>query len=79
MKTISFFTDDIAIIPHTATDARHLSRPVTIREFANGEPVALYELENGEYLVKCSQQFGQQDGVPVLRLGPDRFMEGPEA
>lgn len=64
MKAILFFTDDIAIVPHTATEARHLSRPVTIREFANGEPVALYELENGEYLA---------------RVGRERFIEGPEA
>lgn len=69
MKAIPFFTDDIAIIPHSATLAEHLGKPITIREFAGGRPVSLYELENGELraVVRMPGQGGMDD-----------FVEGPE-
>lgn len=63
MRPIMFFSDEISIRPHTATRASHLSRPVTIREFAAGGQVRLFET-GGE--------------MHVERLGGG-FMTGPEA
>jgi len=68
MKPIPFFLDTITLLPHTATAAHHIGRPVSIREFANGEPVGLYLLENGEYLVQSKAHL----------VGPGRFIEGKE-
>lgn len=62
MKAIPFFDSGIRIIPHSATQEKHLSRVVSIEDFANGEPVSLYENENGELL--CRNQ------------NNDRFIEG---
>lgn len=69
MKRVSFFVDTIKIIPHSATNGNHLSRPVSIREFADGEPVRLLETENGELL--CEKGAGGTPGY--------KFIEGPEA
>ena len=53
LKAIPFFSDDIVIIPHTATNAKHIGRKVTIKKFAKNKPVSLSRiLENGEYLVE---------------------------
>lgn len=65
LTSIPFFTDDIAIRPHTATDGDLIGHRVTIARFAKGRPVALRKRDdNGEYVVACA--------------GGD-FMEGPEA
>lgn len=67
LKPVTFFSDAITIKPHTATDAANLDRPVSVREFAGGDPVSLYEINNGEYvLVRATGQ-----------RSPD-FIEGPE-
>lgn len=63
MKAVPFFTDDIKIIPHSATHSAHLARPVSIAEFSQGLRVSLYEQENGELYAR------RQDGW---------FIEGPE-
>ena len=60
---IPFFSDEIKVNPHSATDAKHLCRPISLREFSQGQPVALYEHENGELLA---------------RLKSGQFIEGPE-
>tara|TARA_B100002049_G_scaffold93692_1_gene69264 strand:- start:183 stop:398 length:216 start_codon:yes stop_codon:yes gene_type:complete len=71
MKPIKFFTDDIEIVPHSATDAAHLNRRVSINEFAQGHPVALYETDDGELL--CQRRpFGKHEQCPA-------FIEGPGA
>ena len=50
---ISFFMDNITINPHTASRAKHLCVPVSIAEFAAGEPVTLMrEDSTGEYVVR---------------------------
>lgn len=64
MKVVPFFSDEIVITPHTATNVNHVYTRVSIREFAAGEPVSLYELENGELLA---------------RKANGQFIEGPEA
>lgn len=63
MKTIPFYSDEIKIKPHSATDAKHLCRSISLREFSQGQPVSLYEHENGELLA---------------RLKDGKFIEGPE-
>lgn len=63
MKSIPIFSDEIVIVPHSATLAAHLDRPVTLREFAAGDLLSLYELENKELLAR------RPDGS---------FIEGPE-
>lgn len=64
MKAVPFFTDDIKITPHTATHKAHIDRQVSIAEFSQGQRVSLYELQNGDLLV---------------RLTNGTFIEGPEA
>lgn len=64
VRSISFFDDSITIRPHTASLARHLAKPVSVRGFADGGPVSLSLIEEtGDYLVT------RPDGT---------FMEGPE-
>jgi hypothetical protein len=66
LTPVAFFSDEITLIPHTATEASHIGRPVSIREFARGGPVSLYKRDdNGEYVVS--------------RYKHNTFMEGPEA
>ena len=65
---INFFDDHIRIDATDATLRHHLG-PVTILEFANGEPVSLNVCEEtGEFLVQCG------------RMGEKgyRFMQGRE-
>lgn len=55
MKTIPFFSDKIKIAVTTASDENWLyGEPVSIRTFAGPCRVGLYELDNGELLVKRS-------------------------
>lgn len=62
--SIPFFVDTITIVPHSASKAEHLDRPISIQEFSQGQPVSLYEIEGtNEWIVKL------QDGT---------FIEGPE-
>lgn len=70
-RSITFFSPEITIIPHTASDAKYLDRPVSIQEFAGNAPVCLEQIESannpamvGEYIVK---NFKTQE-----------FMQGPE-
>ncbi len=71
-KSIAFFSNEITIIPHTASDGKYLDRPVSIQEFAGNAPVCLEQIESannpamiGEYIVR---NFKTQE-----------FMQGPEA
>ena len=72
LTPVMFFSDQIKIVPHTATEARHIGRPVSIREFAKGGIVSLAKRDdNGEYIVKrWNKRGGYRDGT---------FIEGPEA
>lgn len=67
MKSISFFSDQIEIIPHTATNEWHLRRVVTVAEFANGEPVSLYELGNDQLLLRTADGRRFIEGRPSAR------------
>ena|SRR3990167_699938 len=68
-KSIAFFSDAITIIPHSASSPwfpafQWLDHEVSIREFANGEPCTLEQVEEtGDYIV---------------RLADGSFMQGPE-
>jgi hypothetical protein len=65
MKAVSFFTDDIKIIAHTATHADDIGKPISVREFAQGQPVSLYTMHNGDLM--------------LIRNDAHRtFIEGPE-
>lgn len=65
MKAVPYFSDDIKIIAHTATHAEHIGKPVSVREFANGQPVSLYTMHNGDLM--------------LIRNDAQRtFIEGPE-
>lgn len=50
LTPIAFWTDDIRLRVHTATEQRFVGRDVTLREFAAEEPVALYETSDGELI-----------------------------
>ena len=68
MTPIPFFTDTITIVPHTASDASRIGRPITIREFVGERRCGLFQLETGDLLCRVV------DGSPGY--GP--FIEGPE-
>lgn len=68
MKAINFFADSIKIRAHSATLAGDLDRPISLADFANGRPLALYQMENGD--LRAEVRLGA--GVPTC------FIEGPE-
>lgn len=50
--SIMFFSDEIEIDAHSASNAWHLGH-ISIREFADGDPVKLSQcVETNEYLVE---------------------------
>lgn len=52
LKAVPFFSDAIELDVHTAKYRHHMGH-TSIREFADGQPVSLYEVEEtGEYLAK---------------------------
>lgn len=56
-QKLPFFSDEIQIRPHTATDAAYLDRWVSIRQFAHGAPVSLsYCEETAEFLVESGRR-----------------------
>ncbi len=61
---ISFFDTQLAIRPHSATQAKYLDKRVTMQRFANGEPISLYKRDdNGEFI--------------AMRGRAREFIEGP--
>lgn len=70
LKSVPFFSDAIILRPHTATDAAHLGRKVTLREFAGADRMRLYVIDDGGELLA---EVGDA-GCPGYR-----FMQGPES
>lgn len=77
MKMIPFFTDEIAITPHSVSpDLAHLiGKPTTLAEFqaaTNAPSIALYELPCGELyaVAKRTPSAGHQ---PFFIEGPDAY------
>lgn len=57
-KSIPFFSDEIVIRPHAATEREHLDRPITIQRFSGGLPVSLSENEEtGALRAECAIGF----------------------
>ena len=52
MKPITVFDTNITIRAFSASNQEHIGRTVTIKEFAEGDPVGLFELPDGELLCK---------------------------
>jgi len=68
LTSIPFFSDEIKILPHTASRAFYLDRPTTIREFVGSRTCSLQRRDdNGEYIVIACPNTGHME-----------FMEGPE-
>lgn len=64
LQSVMLFTDDIRVRPYESTEPGLIGRPVSIHEFAQGQPVSLErEVSTGELLVKGAH---------------GRFMFGPE-
>lgn len=63
-QSIPFFSDEIIIVPHTASLAKHIGVPVSIRGFSKGRP--------------CSLEQVQETGEYIVRLQNGDFMHGPE-
>ena len=83
-KTISFFSDEITIRPHSASKAEWLERAVTLREFAAGRPITLEQITSannpdaiGEYIARAGTIVRDIHGLQFIRS--DDFMAGPEA
>ena len=68
MTPIPFFSDEITLDVHSATERAHVGQHVSVQEFAAGEPVALYDLGNGE--LKAFRGWHQSQPRP--------FIEGKE-
>lgn len=66
MKSIPFFKDTIAIEITSCSGSFNIGTVCTIKDFADDEPVALYELDNGDLHVVAG------------RYPNTRFIEGPE-
>lgn len=67
MKSIPFFLDTIVIVPHTATDAALIGKPISLRDFIGEQRASLYETGTGD--LQC-----------VLGdFHESSFIEGPEA
>jgi len=63
---VGFFSDEIKLIPHTASLAEHIGRPISIRKFAANQPVSLQKRDdNGEFI--ATRYFSRE------------FIEGPMA
>ena len=72
--SILIFMDNITIVPHTASLAKHLCVPVSIAEFAAGEPVTLMrEDSTGEYVVRNRRTGEFMEGLewPTTEPGGD--------
>ena len=65
MKPIPFFTGDLSVVPHAASNPDHLGHAVTIEDFSGGKPCLVYDLGDSELLVSL--------------FDSSRFMQGPEA
>ena len=83
-KTISFFSDEITIRPHSASKAEYLDRAVTLREFAAGRPITLEQITSannpdtiGEYIARAGEIVRNFRGLQFVRS--DDFIAGPEA
>jgi len=76
MTPILFFSDDIAINPHSASQEFRAyvekAQPITVAEFASqtGNRVSLYQLDNGDLLLEAKAPHSTQ--TPI-------FIEGSEA
>jgi hypothetical protein len=68
---IPFFTDNVAIRPHTATMASHIGRRLTVKAFSKGAPVSVYRIEGTNELVFKKNGIA---GNPFSAV----FAEGPE-
>ncbi len=71
VKPIMFFDVNIKIKPHTASHAADVGRTITIQEFAQGMPVALYQDESGEY-------YAERRGGDMGERNVEAFIHGPE-
>ena len=72
MKTVPFFDTTITIKPHSASNTELLAGPISLELFAGDEPLALFELDNGDLRAetrRSGRAFSPQT---------DRFIEGPE-
>jgi hypothetical protein len=75
-RKVSFFSDSITIRPHTSSSASWLGRPVTLAQFAAGQPISLERIEDGpnagEYIARRYGFLGQYYGVA------EHWIQGPE-
>lgn len=56
LKPVPFFSDEIALDVDTASKVEHVGRHVTLREFAQGGPLALYRIEERPCRFVCYDQ-----------------------
>jgi hypothetical protein len=68
-ESVSFFSDDIKIKPHTARDEKYIGKTITIREYVGiGMMARLFRnTDTGDYMVE-----------QVTMNAPTQFIEGPE-
>lgn len=69
LTLIPFFADDITIHVTATTEKEFVGRDITLREFADGQPIALYRNETTDDYVA----YRNSDNGPFSRA----FIEGP--
>jgi len=82
-RTISFFSDEITIKPHTASSAEYIGQPVSLRRFANGNPITLEKITGannpddiGDYIVRACTTYRTAYGLSWIHSA--KFMQGKE-
>ena len=66
-QSIPFFDPNITIKPHTASKAKWIDKPVSIKQFAKGRPCSLESIDGGiELIVRVGNH-------PTID-----FIQGPE-
>ena len=72
IKSIPFFTDEITIIPHSV---RYETLPPMVGAFLSGREVSIREFCNGQ---PCSLEQIEETGEYIVTLKNGDFMQGPE-
>lgn len=82
-ESVTFFSDEITIRPHTASRAEYIGQPVSLRQFANGRPITLERITSannpdniGEYIARACEQVSGYHGLQFVRS--QDFIAGPE-
>ena len=61
---VGFFSEEIKLLPHTASLAEHIGKPITLRRFAKNQPLSLQKRDDNDEFIATRYYSGE-------------FIEGP--